>query len=152
MAGTGSACSTAARSKFFGSADFPTCTKPISLAAPSNCSPCRFRAARRYQDRPVYFSDVVVRRDRAHFESFVDLRGASWAYNEPRSHSGFNVVRAYLAESGHLDDFFGAVVESGAHSESLEMVLSGRVDGAAIDSTVLEWLTAQRKISRMKYA
>jgi phosphonate transport system substrate-binding protein len=26
------------------------------------------------------------------------------------------------------------------------MVLSGRVDGAAIDSTVLEWLTAQRGV------
>ena len=98
----------------------------------------------RYQDRPVYFSDVVVRRDRP-FGSFFDLRGASWAYNEPRSHSGFNVVRAYLAKSGHLGNFFGAVVESGAHSASLEMVLSGRVDGTAIDSTVLEWFAAARK-------
>jgi phosphonate transport system substrate-binding protein len=37
----------------------------------------------RYLDRPVYFSDIVVRRDRP-FRSFFDLRGASWAYNEPR--------------------------------------------------------------------
>ncbi|MGH7794466.1 MAG: phosphate/phosphite/phosphonate ABC transporter substrate-binding protein [Candidatus Binatia bacterium] len=98
----------------------------------------------RYQGTPVYFSDVLVRRDRP-FQSFADLRGASWAYNEPRSHSGFNVVRAHLAELGHLDDFFGTVVESGAHSASLEMVLSGRVDGSAIDSTVLEWLIAERE-------
>jgi phosphonate transport system substrate-binding protein len=98
----------------------------------------------RYQDRPVYFSDVIVRRDRP-FRTFFDLRGASWAYNEQRSHSGFNAVRAYLAESGHLANFFGAVAESGAHSASLEMVLSGRVDSAAIDSTVLEWFTAARK-------
>ena len=97
----------------------------------------------RYQDRPVYFSDVVVRRD-GPFQSFVDLRGGSWAYNEPRSHSGFNVVRAYLAELGQLNHFFGTVVESGAHSASLELVLSGHVDGSAIDSTVLEWLIAER--------
>lgn len=97
----------------------------------------------RYQTRPVYFSDVIVRRDRP-FESFRDLRGASWAYNEPRSHSGFNVVRSHLAEIGASADFFGAVVESGAHSASLEMILSGRVDGSAIDSTVLEWLSAER--------
>lgn len=95
----------------------------------------------RYQGRPVYFSDVVVRRDRP-FQSFADLRGAAWAYNEPRSHSGFNVVRACLAELG--DNFFGSVVESGSHSASLEMVRSGKVHASAIDSTVLEWFTAAR--------
>src|SRR5688572_28447228 len=31
----------------------------------------------RYQDRPVYFYDVIVRRDR-HFRTLFDLRGASW--------------------------------------------------------------------------
>jgi phosphonate transport system substrate-binding protein len=98
----------------------------------------------RYQDRPVYFSDIVVRRDRP-FRSFFDLRGSSWAYNEPRSHSGFNVVKAFLAEFAQDANFFSTVVESGAHSASLEMVLSGRVDGAAMDSTVLEWFTATRE-------
>ena len=98
----------------------------------------------RYQGKPIYYSDVIVRRDRP-FKNFLDLRGMSWAYNEPRSHSGFNAVRAYLAELGHFDNFFGTVVESGTHSVSLEMVWAGRVDGAAIDSTVLEWLMAERE-------
>lgn len=97
----------------------------------------------RYRGRPVYFSDVIVRRKRP-FRSFLDLRGASWVYNEPRSHSGFNVVRSHLADFAESDGFFGEVVESGAHSASLEMILSGRVDSAAIDSTVLEWLIAER--------
>jgi phosphonate transport system substrate-binding protein len=98
----------------------------------------------RYHDRPVYFSDVVVRRD-SPFQCFADLRGASWAYIEPRSHSGYNVVRAFLAEFGQLGNFFSSVVESGAHGASLEMILSGHVDGSAIDSTVLEWLAAERE-------
>jgi phosphonate transport system substrate-binding protein len=98
----------------------------------------------RYRNRPVYFSDVIVRRDRP-FQSFFDLRGAMWAYNEPRSHSGFNVVRAHLAELGEVENFFATVVESGAHSASLEMVLCGQVDGSAIDSTVLEWFMAERE-------
>ena len=93
----------------------------------------------RYEGRPVYFSDVVVRRDRP-YRRFADLRGASWAYNEPRSHSGFNVVGAYMARWRQPANFFGTVMESGAHSASLDMVLSGSVDAAAIDSTVLEWL------------
>jgi phosphonate transport system substrate-binding protein len=97
----------------------------------------------RYQGRPVYFSDVVVRRDRPFF-SFEDLRGASWAYNEPRSHSGFNVVRAHLARWQEPGSFFAAAIESGSHSASLEMVARGKVDAAAIDSTVLEWIGERR--------
>ncbi len=97
----------------------------------------------RYGSRPVYFSDVVVRRDST-CQSFRDLRGATWAYNEPRSHSGFNVVRAHLYDLGEVDSFFAAAVEAGAHSNSLQLILSGAVDGAAIDSTVLDWLGSQR--------
>jgi phosphonate transport system substrate-binding protein len=104
-------------------------------------------AGARYHGRPVYFSEVLVRRQSS-FESFIDLRGASWAYNEPRSHSGFNVVRACLAEMGQYDGFFGSVVESGAHANSIELLLSGAIDGAAIDSTVLEWLSSQRSALR----
>jgi phosphonate transport system substrate-binding protein len=91
----------------------------------------------RYQHRPIYFSDVVVRSDSA-YRTFAELRGASWAYNEPGSHSGYNVVRYHLHELGEPSSYFGQVVESGAHQASLRMVLDGRVDASAIDSTVLE--------------
>jgi phosphonate transport system substrate-binding protein len=97
----------------------------------------------RYCRQPIYFSDIVVRR-RSRFETFEHLRGAVWAYNEPRSHSGFNTVRAYLGARGETEGFFTEVVESGAHSTSLEWILNGGVDAAAIDSTVLDWLVAQR--------
>jgi phosphonate transport system substrate-binding protein len=98
----------------------------------------------RYHGRPVYFSDIVVRR-KSPFESFIDLHGSAWAYNEPRSHSGFNVVRAFLAEMGQHQGFFGSAVESGAYANSIELLLSGAVDGTAIDSTVLAWFLAQRR-------
>jgi phosphonate transport system substrate-binding protein len=92
---------------------------------------------RRYMNRPVYFSDVVVRSD-SPFQTFADLRGARWAYNEPNSHSGYNVVRYHLATLGELHGYFGEVIESGAHQISLEMILAGQIDASAIDSTVLE--------------
>lgn len=95
-------------------------------------------AGSRYCGQPVYFSDVIVREE-SPFRSFEELRGSVWAYNEPRSHSGYNVVRAYLFGLGERRGFFGKVVESGAHARSLRMLLSSQVDGAAIDSTVLEW-------------
>jgi phosphonate transport system substrate-binding protein len=94
-------------------------------------------SASRYGGRPIYFSDVVVAAG-SRFRTFADLRGASWAYNEPNSHSGYTVTRWYLASRGHGSGYFGRVVGSGAHQRSLEMVLAGQVDASAIDSTVLE--------------
>ncbi len=94
-------------------------------------------AGQRYGAQPVYFSDVVVRHD-SPFQRFADLRGAAWAYNEPASHSGSNVVRYHLAELRESAGFFGRVIESGAHQRSLQLILAGEIDAAAIDSTVLE--------------
>lgn len=91
----------------------------------------------RYKNKPVYFSDVIVHRD-SQFLSFADLKGSSWVYNEPFSHSGYNVVQYHLASLGLSWKFFGKVVESGAHLTSLGMVLRREVDASAIDSIVLE--------------
>lgn len=91
----------------------------------------------RYQGQPVYFSDVVVRRESA-FRSFADLRGASWAYNEPASHSGYCLTQYHLARLGEQRGYFGRVVEAGAHQRALRMVIDGAIDASAIDSTVLE--------------
>jgi phosphonate transport system substrate-binding protein len=97
----------------------------------------------RYRAEPIYFSDVVVKRD-SRFRVFHDLRGSSWAYNEPFSHSGFNVVRAYLAGFGHRCGFFREVVESGSHTASIGMILNAHVEAAAIDTTVLDWVIEER--------
>jgi phosphonate transport system substrate-binding protein len=100
------------------------------LAAPVMRAP-------RYQGRPIYFSDVIVRRD-SPFRSFADLRGATWAYNEPGSFSGYVVALAHLAALGETSGYFGRAVESGAHLRSLGLIAEGAVDAAAIDSVVLE--------------
>lgn len=94
-------------------------------------------AGTRYQNRPVYFSDVVVRRD-SPFHTFSDLRGTAWAYNEPHSQSGHNITRYHLALLGETNGYFGRVVESGSHQTSLAMLLRGEIEASAIDSTVLE--------------
>ena len=94
-------------------------------------------AGERYGGRPIYFSDVIVARD-APFTSFTDLRGASWAYNEPQSHSGYGITRYTLVQMGETGGFFGSVVDAGFHQTSIRMVAEGRVDASAIDSQVLE--------------
>lgn len=91
----------------------------------------------RYQERPIYYSDVIVRRDRP-YRSFAELRGASWAFNEPRSHSGYGIVRETLIKMGETRRFFGQVVRAGYHQRSIRLVREGAVDASAIDSQVLE--------------
>ena len=90
----------------------------------------------RYEGRPIYFSDVIVHRD-SPFRTFLDLRGRSWAYNEPLSWSGFGITRYHLVTLGETNGFFRQVVEAGFHREAIRMVARGEVDGSAIDSQVL---------------
>jgi len=90
----------------------------------------------RYCDQPVYFSDVIVRRE-SRFHSFADLRGASWSFNDPDSHSGYLVTLIRLLDLGEMDQFFGRIVDAGWHEVSIELVASGRVDASAVDSHVL---------------
>ena len=90
----------------------------------------------RYGGRPVYFSDVIVHGD-SPFRSFLDLRGHSWAYNEPLSHSGYGITRYHLLEVGETSGFFSEVIEAGFHETSMRLVAAGEVDASAIDSQVL---------------
>lgn len=91
---------------------------------------------KRYAGLPIYFSDVIVHRD-SEITAFEQLKGRSWAYNEPLSHSGYGITRFRLVEIGETSGFFGEVVEAGFHEEAIRMVASGRIDGSAIDSQVL---------------
>ena len=111
--------------------------RPIELL----CAPVM--AAPRYAGAPVYFTDVVVRRDHP-ARTFADLRGRVWAYNDAGSHSGYSVVRHHLLALGETRGYFGRVVASGAHQRSIQMVLDGTIDASGIDSTVLEIETARR--------
>ena len=90
----------------------------------------------RYGGRPIYFSDVIVHRD-SPLRSFLDLRGHSWAYNEPLSHSGYGITRYHLLELGETSGFFSEVIETGFHETSMRLVAAGEVDASAIDSQVL---------------
>jgi phosphonate transport system substrate-binding protein len=90
----------------------------------------------RYEDRPIYFSDVVVRADHP-AQTFADLREASWCYNEPASHSGYLTVLHHLVQMGETPSFFRRFDATGFHHESMRLVGAGSYDASAIDSHLL---------------
>ena len=105
--------------------------RPVELLVAPAMSP------ERYRGQPIYFTDVIVRRD-SPFRSFADLRGKAWAYNTEESNSGYNMPRDHLLRLGETSGFFGRTVASGAHQTSIRMVLEGAVDAAGIDGLVLD--------------
>jgi ABC-type phosphate/phosphonate transport system substrate-binding protein len=90
----------------------------------------------RNSGRPVYFCDVVVRDD-AQFQTFSDLQGSAWTYNDACSLSGYYGLLNKLAESGTDETFFRSVSCSGSHVNSIDAILRGNADVAAVDSNVL---------------
>lgn len=91
---------------------------------------------RRASGRPVYFSEVIVRRE-SPVRSFEELRGRSWAYNDPCSLSGYYCLLQKLTEMSEDGGFFDRMRRSESHFNSMKMVVTGHVDAAAIDSNVL---------------
>lgn len=79
------------------------------------------------------YASYFVVRESSGITSLEALRGKRAVINQQHSQSGMNALRyaiAPLALEGH---FFGSVQESGAHLASLEFVLRGDADVAAID-------------------
>ena len=97
----------------------------------------------RYQQRPIYYSDVVVRSD-SPYTSFADLQGCTWAYNERASHSGYNLVHYSLLARGKSLDYFAETLATGSHLQSLQAVLAGRAEASALDSHLLDTLLLQQ--------
>lgn len=93
--------------------------------------------AQRYQNRPVYFSDLIVASDSS-LRVLDDLAGKTWCYNDPGSNSGYNLLLNRLITAGKNINFLGKAIQSGSHQRSIQLVAEGNADCAAIDSIVLE--------------
>lgn len=90
----------------------------------------------RFESKPIYFSDVIVRAD-APYQTFDDLRGCRWGYNEFVSQSGYGITRNRLLQMGETQGFFGEVVHMGWHDRAINAVVEGEIDATAIDVQVL---------------
>ena len=93
--------------------------------------------APRYQNRPVYFADVIVPATST-VKTLGELAGKVFCYNDAGSNSGFNLMHWHLLKNGYGAAFFGEQRQSGSHQRSLQWVIDGQADCASLDSTVLE--------------
>ncbi len=92
----------------------------------------------RAADRPVYFAEVIVRNgDTPAPQRFEQLAGQRFVYNDPSSLSGYFCLWKRVVDAGWDDSFFGSLTCSGSHKSSLDAVIDGAADAAAIDANVL---------------
>jgi phosphonate transport system substrate-binding protein len=87
----------------------------------------------RYGGRPVYFSDLIVRREDAALR-VDDLPSRRVAVNGRDSFSGWWALRGPIPDTAWENL---ATVETGSHEASIAAVCEGAADWAAIDSQVL---------------
>lgn len=95
-------------------------------------------AAPEVDGKAEYYSDIIVRVDSG-VQTVEQLAGRSFAFSDPLSNSG----RAYplaLVRSlgGDPGDFFSSTTFTYSHDRSIVAVADGLVDGAAVDSLVLD--------------
>ncbi|WP_084587542.1 phosphate/phosphite/phosphonate ABC transporter substrate-binding protein [Devosia riboflavina] len=88
-------------------------------------------------DGPNYSSAIVVRADNP-AERLEDLRGRRAAYNAVHSQSGYNAFRETVSAYAENGRFFSETFATGSHSASLQSVIGGRADVAAIDPVTLQ--------------
>ena len=93
---------------------------------------------KKYHDKPVYYSYVIVNKN-SKFNNFMDLKGSRFVFNDEISNSGYNIPRAHLIAIGETSGFFGSVIRSGSHEESIRLVASGEADASAVDSLVYDY-------------
>lgn len=100
-----------------------------------------YKDAKGYEDIPgKYYSYTIVHKD-ADIQSWQDLKGKTYAFNDVLSNSGYNMPRYKLVMMGvkRWEDYFSKVIVSGSHEESIRLVARGMVDASSVDSLVLDF-------------
>ncbi len=86
--------------------------------------------------KPMYYSLVIRARGRKE-QSLADFGGQVLAYSDPRSNSGFLAPTYSLAQQDiDIRKHFRLLLHAGNHERSIESLLSGMADVAAVDEYV----------------
>ncbi len=90
--------------------------------------------------QPFYYSNIIVHKS-SPIETMDDLRHKVFAFVDPKSNSGRLYPVYLLAQKDTSpDDFFSRYIFSYSHNKSVELVAKKKVDGAAVDSLVYQFM------------
>lgn len=105
---------------------------PSPLVLAERLFPVRVLLTQVRRGQATYYSALVVRED-SRFRSIDDLRGASVAWVDPTSTSGYVIPRYLVLQRGHdPSTFFSRQVFAGQHDAAVFALQRGQVDVAAV--------------------
>lgn len=91
------------------------------------------------QGSHFYHSYLIVNQNSS-MERLDDLKGKVFAFTDPDSHTGRLVPTHWLAEMNERpESFFGKLIYTYSHDNSILAVAKGLVDGAAVDGLIWEF-------------
>jgi len=89
-----------------------------------------------FNNKPTYHSLILSRKNRTE-KTLADFKGGVLAYSDPRSNSGFLSPKYALHKQGiDMGKHFRLLINAGNHEGSIEALINGLADVAAIDEYV----------------
>jgi phosphonate transport system substrate-binding protein len=103
------------------------------------------------REEDTKFRSVFIAQKNSGITKLADLKGKQFSFGSQSSTSGSLMPRSFLLEAGiDPERDFKRVSYSGAHDATIASVVSGRVDGAALDITVWNKFVAEKKVDTNK--
>lgn len=95
------------------------------------------------EGKTTYNSNIIVAKD-SPFQTLEDLRHHSFAFTSKTSNSGCLAPNFLLETRGYTaKTFFSETLMSHGHDNSIQAVANNLVDGAAVDSLILDHMTLE---------
>ena len=96
-----------------------------------------------FKGKPRYYSLILTQKDKPG-KNLTDFKDQVFVYSDPRSNSGYLAPSYYLKQQGYnLKSYFRISLHAGNHEKSIEALLNGLADVAAVDEYV--WLEYLKK-------
>lgn len=87
-----------------------------------------------------FYRSYLIVNAQSPYRSLADLKGRVFAFTDPESNSGKIVPTYWLALMGRKPEtFFGQVIYTHAHDNSIMAVARGLVDGASVDGLIWDF-------------
>jgi len=103
------------------------------------------------REEDTSFRSVFITQTNSGIKRLTDLKGKQVSFGSQSSTSGHLMPRSFLLEAGiDPDKDFKRVAYSGAHDATIAAVVSGRVDAAALDTTVWRKFVSENKVDTTK--